>query len=43
LLLVVCGAGALRITGVKLEGRKQISATEFLNGAHLLRGEIFGA
>jgi len=42
LLLVVCGEGALRITSVKLEGRKQVSATEFLHGAHLLGGETFG-
>src|SRR5271163_1000975 len=42
LLLVVCGEGLLRITGVKLEGRKQISAVEFMNGTHLLPGDIFG-
>ncbi len=41
--LVVCGQGLLRITEVRLEGRKQISATAFMNGAHLSPGEAFNA
>jgi methionyl-tRNA formyltransferase len=41
-LLVVCGTGLLRVTGVKLEARKQISPAAFMNGAHLLAGETFG-
>jgi methionyl-tRNA formyltransferase len=42
-LLVSCGqATLLRIQQVKLEGRKQISASEFANGAHLKPGERFG-
>ncbi len=42
-LLVSCGhATVLRITAVKLEGRKQISASEFANGSHLKAGERFG-
>ena len=40
---VPCGnATLLRLQSVKLEGRKQISATEFANGAHLKPGERFG-
>jgi methionyl-tRNA formyltransferase len=41
---VVCGgATVLRVLAVKLEGRKQISASEFANGARLKTGELFGA
>lgn len=32
----------LRLQSVKLEGRKQIAASEFANGAHLKPGERFG-
>jgi len=40
---VACGAATtLRLTHVKLEGRKQISALEFANGARLQPGERFG-
>jgi methionyl-tRNA formyltransferase len=42
-LLVVCGQGILRVIGVKLEGKKQITATAFGNGAHLQAGENFGS
>jgi len=42
-LLVVCGAATvMELAHVKLEGRKQISATEFANGARLQPGERFG-
>ena len=42
-LRVVCGgATRLRLTAVKLEGRKQVSAAEFLHGARLQPGERFG-
>lgn len=42
-LSVVCGgATRLRLTGVKLEGRKQVSAAEFLHGARLQPSERFG-
>ena len=42
-LRVVCGAATiLELTHVKLEGRKQISASEFARGARLLVGERFG-
>ena len=42
-LQVVCGhATVLRLSGVKLEGRKQVSASEFANGARLRTGERFG-
>jgi methionyl-tRNA formyltransferase len=40
---VVCGAGSLLELGnVKREGRKQVRATEFANGARLQAGERFG-
>jgi methionyl-tRNA formyltransferase len=42
-LQVVCGnATVLRLLRVKLEGRKEIGASEFANGAHLKPGERFG-
>jgi methionyl-tRNA formyltransferase len=42
-ILVACGdTTALRLTSVKLEGRKQISASEFARGARLTSGERFG-
>jgi methionyl-tRNA formyltransferase len=40
--LVLCGhTTLLRLTAVKLEGRKQISASEFANGARLASGDHF--
>jgi methionyl-tRNA formyltransferase len=43
-LQVVCGGTTvLRVLAVKLEGRKQVSASEFANGARLKTGELFGA
>jgi methionyl-tRNA formyltransferase len=40
--LVRCGGATyLRLLGVKLEGRKQVSAADFVNGAHLFSGEHF--
>jgi methionyl-tRNA formyltransferase len=42
-LHVVCGrTTVLHISSVKLEGRKQVSASEFANGARLRTGERFG-
>ncbi len=42
-LRVACGGGSLLELGtVKLEGRKQVSAAEFANGARLQPGERFG-
>ncbi len=41
-LLVSCGQKTLlRLSSVKLEGRKQISAQEFVNGNHVQDGERF--
>lgn len=37
-----CNGTLLRLQSVKLEGRKQISPSEFANGAHLKSGERFG-
>jgi len=40
---VVCGAGSvLELRHVKLEGRKEVTAAEFANGARLQAGERFG-
>lgn len=42
-LFVACGGTTrLRLSAVKLEGRKQVSAAEFLRGARLQPGERFG-
>jgi len=42
-LYVACGAATvMELTHVKLEGRKQISAAEFANGARLQTGEHVG-
>ncbi len=42
-LKVVCGGGSLlRVTHVKVEGRKQLTAQEFGNGARIAVGERFG-
>jgi len=42
-LHVVCGGTTvLRVLTVKLEGRKQVTAAEFANGARLKAGERFG-
>ena len=42
-LRVLCGGGSqFEITSVKQEGRKQVSAAEFLRGARLQPGEHFG-
>jgi methionyl-tRNA formyltransferase len=40
----VPGANAtlLRLQSVKLEGRKQVTASEFVNGARIKPGERFG-
>jgi methionyl-tRNA formyltransferase len=40
---VVCGGGSLlELSHVKLEGRKEVTAAEFANGARLQAGERFG-
>jgi methionyl-tRNA formyltransferase len=42
-LFVTCGhATVLRVQTVKVEGRRQVSASEFANGARLKPGERFG-
>jgi len=42
-LYVVCGrATVLRVLAVKVEGRRQVTAAEFANGARLRLGERFG-
>ena len=43
LVRVVCGGGSLlEVTHVKQEGRKEISAREFVRGARVVSGEKFG-
>ncbi len=43
LVRVVCGGGSgLEITHVKQEGRKEISAGEFVRGARVVSGDKFG-
>jgi methionyl-tRNA formyltransferase len=43
LVSVVCGAGSrLEIAHVKQEGRKEITAAEFVRGARAVGGEKFG-
>jgi len=39
---VSCGKGILEILEVQLEGKKRISAKDFINGAHIKLGETFG-
>jgi methionyl-tRNA formyltransferase len=42
-LLATCGHGtALAVESLQMEGRKRVSAAEFLNGARLAPGERFG-
>lgn len=42
-LFVACGAATvMELTHVKLQGRKQVSAAEFANGARLQAGDRFG-
>lgn len=41
---VICGESTqLQLEGVQMEGRKRITAREFVNGTHLTSGERFGA
>jgi methionyl-tRNA formyltransferase len=43
-VLVACGQGTLlRLESVQLEGRKRITAREFVNGSRLVDGESFGS
>ena len=41
-LLVRCGEGALRITALQAEGKRRMSAADFLRGQHLKPGLILG-
>jgi methionyl-tRNA formyltransferase len=41
-LVVACGASALELLEVQLEGRKRVSAADFANGQHLTENEILG-
>ena len=41
-LIVACGEGSwLRVEAVQMEGRKQVGAREFVNGARIVAGEQF--
>jgi methionyl-tRNA formyltransferase len=41
-LFAACGAGALELLEVQLEGKKKIAAADFLNGRRLADNEVFG-
>ena len=42
-LLVACGAGALELIEVQMEGRKRMPAADFANGQRLVENEILGS
>lgn len=42
-LVVACGAGALEVLQVQLEGRKAMGAREFVAGRGVRQGEVLGA
>jgi methionyl-tRNA formyltransferase len=42
-LLVTCGAGALELTDVQMEGRKRMPAADFANGQRLVENEVLGS
>jgi len=41
-LLVACGAGALELVEVQVEGRKRMAAADFANGHRLVENEMLG-
>jgi len=41
-LLVGCGDGALELLEVQLEGKRRMSAADFVNGARIQPGEKLG-
>lgn len=41
-ILISCGHGSLFLESIQLEGRKRVTAREFVNGARLAPGEKFG-
>jgi methionyl-tRNA formyltransferase len=41
-LVVSCGSGTLELLEVQLEGRKRISAADFVNGQHVAENEDTG-
>jgi methionyl-tRNA formyltransferase len=41
-LLVSCGSGVIELTEVQLEGRKRMSACDFLRGHPLAAGDVLG-
>ena len=41
-LIVACGTGALQLLAVQPEGKKPMTAADFLNGAHLAPGDRLG-
>ncbi len=42
-LVVACGAGALELIEVQMEGRKRMSAASFANGQRLVENEVLGS
>ena len=41
-LLISCGQGALRVLELQMEGKKRMSARDFLLGVRLEPGEVLG-
>jgi methionyl-tRNA formyltransferase len=41
-LLVSCGTGCLRLTEVQIEGKRRVTATDFLNGVLIEDGQMVG-
>jgi methionyl-tRNA formyltransferase len=41
-LTICCGSGSLELREVQLEGRKRVSATEFVNGQRLTENDVLG-
>jgi methionyl-tRNA formyltransferase len=41
-LLVACGEGSLELVEVQMEGRKRMSASDFVNGQRLVENEVIG-
>ncbi|MFZ0932767.1 MAG: hypothetical protein WA015_00510, partial [Bryobacteraceae bacterium] len=41
-LVAACGAGAIELIEVQMEGRKRMLAADFANGQRLVENEILG-
>jgi methionyl-tRNA formyltransferase len=41
-LVVACGEGAVEVKELQAEGRRALSAAEFVRGEHVVAGEVWG-